>query len=126
MAVHHHLATIDGSRQLKIAQCKLAISPYDIARVLGFSISTPIFKAHPSLHSLRVQTLLTLFSECFSSFPHGTSLLPDFLEYLAFGDKRHHLYTPLPKCTTSTTLLCDRTAGWTGLSPSQVMYSKCT
>ena len=54
-------------------------------------------------HSLpfqRFQTLLTLFSKSFSSFPHGTCLLSVSNQYLALDEIYHPLYAPIPRNAT--------------------------
>ena len=54
-------------------------------------------------HSLpfqQIQTLLTLFSKSFSSFPHGTCLLSVSNSYLALDEIYHPLYAPLPRNAT--------------------------
>jgi hypothetical protein len=57
-------------------------------------------------HSLpfqQFQTLLTLFSKSFSSFPHGTCLLSVSSLYLALDEIYHPLYAPIPRNATLRT-----------------------
>ena len=53
-----------------------------------------------SLSFQQFQTLLTLFSKSFSSFPHGTCLLSVSSLYLALDEIYHPLYAPLPRNAT--------------------------
>ena len=54
---------------------------------------------HP-LSFQRVQTLLTLFSKSFSSFPHGTCLLSVSSKYLAWDEIYHPICAPIPRNVT--------------------------
>ena len=54
---------------------------------------------HP-LSSQQFQTLLTLFSKSFSSFPHGTCLLSVSNPYLAWDEIYHPVCAPIPRNVT--------------------------
>ena len=54
---------------------------------------------HP-LSSQQFQTLLTLFSKSFSSFPHGTCLLSVSDEYVAWDEIYHPFCAPIPRNVT--------------------------
>jgi hypothetical protein len=57
--------------------------------------------AHAS--TTAISGILTLLSECFSTFPHGTCLLSVSLQYLALDDSYHPIYILRPKNVTPLT-----------------------
>ena len=58
--------------------------------------------AHAS--TTAISGILTLLSECFSTFPHGTCLLSVSLQYLALDDSYHPIYILRPKNVTPLTV----------------------
>ena len=86
-----------------------------------------------SLPPGQVQALFTLFSESFSSFPHGTCSLSVSCRYSALDGVYHPPWVCIPKQTDSTARLpllqgCTQQSGTmfpaTGLSPSLAPSSK--
>ena len=69
---------------------------------------------------------LTLFSKCFSSFPHGTCSLSVSCKYLALDGIYHPLWAAFPNNPTlwKCIVVRQRTGSWTGFSPSMTPYSK--
>ena len=65
---------------------------------------------------------LTLFSKFFASFPHGTCTLSVSHQYLALDGIYHPLRAAIPN--NSTRRLATHPAGRTGVSPSQLSFSK--
>ena len=67
---------------------------------------------------------LTLFSKCFSSFPHGTCSLSVSRQYLALDGYHHPLHAPFPRnATRRLSKLWRRLDSHTGLSPSGTWIS---
>ena len=69
---------------------------------------------------------LTLFSKFFASFPHGTCTLSVSHQYLALDGIYHPIWAAIPNNSTrwKYCLLIDITYNTTGVSPSQLLYSK--
>ena len=65
---------------------------------------------------------LTLFSKFFASFPHGTCTLSVSHQYLALDGIYHPLRAAIPN--NSTRRLATHPTGRTGVSPSQLSFSK--
>ena len=68
---------------------------------------------------------LTLFSKCFSSFPHGTCSLSVSWQYLALRGVYHAFWTAIPNNPTLRKRLVPRNVRpKTGFSPSLICCSK--
>ena len=68
---------------------------------------------------------LTLFSECFSSFPHGTCSLSVSCQYLALRGVYHAFWAAIPNSPTLRKRLVPRELQpRTGFSPSLICCSK--
>lgn len=68
---------------------------------------------------------LTLFSKCFSSFPHGTCSLSVSCQYLALRGVYHAFWTAIPNSPTLRKRLVPRDVrSKTGFSPSLICCSK--
>ena len=68
---------------------------------------------------------LTLFSKCFSSFPHGTCSLSVSCQYLALRGVYHAFWAAIPNNPTLRKRLVPRTVRPnTGFSPSPICCSK--
>ena len=79
-----------------------------------------------SVTPYRFQALLTLFSEFFASFPHGTFSLSVSHQYLALDEIYHHIRAPFPKNPTrrEDITTAKHTERRTGISPSLSLCSK--
>ena len=62
----------------------------------------------PPLTCLRFHVLLPLFSECFSSFPHGTCSLSVSCQYLVSDGVYHPLQAAFPNSPTPSTLAANK------------------
>ena len=68
---------------------------------------------------------LTLFSKCFSSFPHGTCSLSVSCQYLALRGVYHAFWAAIPNNPTLRKRLVPRAVrSKTGFSPSPICCSK--
>ena len=84
--------------QIRLSSENSSLTESTFVRILGINlVTTNWFRTLPSQ---RLQVLLTLFSKCFSPFPHGTCSLLGSGEYLALAGSYHPLRTSIPKSTT--------------------------
>ena len=81
-----------------ITWCNVQRASHDVLR-LSLNIQD---MAHAS--TTAISGILTLLSECFSTFPHGTCLLSVSLQYLALDDSYHPIYILRPKNVTPLTV----------------------